>query len=78
MTYTLSGSIAKSSLSRLGSLFVAAGTITALTGCSALQSQNSPDVIYSTTAVEARALQVPPDLRHPGCRCHSQHIAASI
>jgi len=62
MTYTLSGSIAKSSLSRLGSLFVAAGTITALTGCSALQSQNSPDVIYSTTAVEARALQVPPDL----------------
>ena len=33
-----------------------------LTACSSLSSKNSPDVVYSETAVESRALQVPPDL----------------
>lgn len=33
-----------------------------LSACSNLQSQTSPDVIYSETALEARSLQVPPDL----------------
>ncbi len=35
---------------------------TALAGCGSLASQNSPDVIYSEAAVQARDLQVPPDL----------------
>lgn len=35
---------------------------TALAGCGSLASQNSPDVVYSETAVQARDLQVPPDL----------------
>ncbi len=33
-----------------------------LSGCSSLSSPNSPDVVYSKTASEARTLQVPPDL----------------
>jgi len=32
------------------------------TGCGALSSPNSPDVLYDTNAAEARKLQVPPDL----------------
>ncbi|MFK7997702.1 MAG: outer membrane protein assembly factor BamC [Granulosicoccus sp.] len=33
-----------------------------LSGCGSLQSQNSPESVYSKTAAEARALQIPPDL----------------
>ena len=33
-----------------------------LTACGSLSSPNSPDVVYSETAVQARELQVPPDL----------------
>ena len=38
------------------------GTATLLDGCGSLASKNSPDVIYSDNAVQARDLQVPPDL----------------
>jgi len=38
------------------------GTVALLAGCGSLASKNSPDVIYSDNAVQARDLQVPPDL----------------
>ena len=45
-------------------LFISAMVLLAatVTSCSSLGSKNSPDVVYSETAVESRALQVPPDL----------------
>ena len=45
-------------------LFVSAIVLFAvtLTSCSSFGSKNSPDVVYSETAVESRSLQVPPDL----------------
>lgn len=48
--------------SRASLLFVSASCLAMLGGCSSLSSTNSPDVVYAKNAVEAQALQVPPDL----------------
>lgn len=44
--------------------FVVVGVVCLFTvsGCGSLNSQKSPDIIYAKAAVEARSLQVPPDL----------------